>query len=46
VIGGERFPIELTLVDRSRMSYALLIGRAAIAGRFLVDPRRTHRLGD
>jgi hypothetical protein len=45
-IAGERTTIELTLTDRSRMRYPLLIGRAAIAGRFLVDPGQTERLTD
>ena len=37
-IGQELWPIELTLSNRSRMGFRLLIGRSAIRKRFLVDP--------
>jgi hypothetical protein len=37
-IGHAVWPIELTLTNRSRMGFRLLIGRSAIRRRFLVDP--------
>lgn len=38
VIGPHRFPIEVTLTDRTDMGVPMLLGRAAMRGRFLVDP--------
>lgn len=38
VLGGLRWPIELTLTDRSSMTYLMLLGREAMKGRILVDP--------
>ena len=37
-IGGRQWPIQLTLTDRSAMTYPMLMGRQAMAGRILVDP--------
>ncbi|MEO5339074.1 MAG: ATP-dependent zinc protease [Magnetococcus sp. MYC-9] len=37
-IGHQEWPIELTLTNRDRMGFRLLIGRTAIRKRFLVDP--------
>ena len=36
-IGGRRWPIELTLTNREKMSYRMLLGRSAIAEDMLVD---------
>jgi hypothetical protein len=38
VLGNEKWPIEITLTDRSDMSYLMLFGREAIGTKFLVDP--------
>ena len=40
VRGGESWAIEITLTDRSDMSYLMLFGREAIGTRFLVDPSK------
>ncbi|PKI16568.1 ATP-dependent zinc protease family protein [Colwellia sp. 12G3] len=37
-LGNESWVIEITLTDRSDMSYLMLFGREAIGERFLVDP--------
>jgi hypothetical protein len=37
-LGNESWAIEITLTDRSDMSYLMLFGREAIGERFLVDP--------
>lgn len=36
-IFGQLFPIELTLADRSKMEYPVLLGRKLLAPHFLVD---------
>lgn len=42
---GEQWPIEITLTDRESMQYRMLLGRSAIAGRFLIDPKRSFLAG-
>ena len=37
-LGGNPWPIELTLTNRDVMGFRMLLGRQAIRGRFLVDP--------
>jgi hypothetical protein len=41
VIGAHRFPIEVTLTNRTDMGVPMLLGRAAISGRFVVEPARS-----
>ena len=38
---GEAVPIELTLTNRDDMGFRMLLGRAALKRRFLVDPGRS-----
>lgn len=40
VLGEEEWSIEITLTDRSDMSYLMLFGREALGKRFLVDPSK------
>jgi hypothetical protein len=40
VLGEEKWSIEITLTDRSDMSYLMLLGREALGRRFLVDPSK------
>ena len=44
-IGPHEFPAELTLARRDEMKFRMLLGRTALAGRFVVDPRGSYRLG-
>jgi hypothetical protein len=44
-LGGEAWPIELSLTDRDEMGFRLLIGRTAMQGRLLVDPDHSFLLG-
>lgn len=45
VLGPERWRIELTLTNRDTMKFRMLLGRMALRGRFLVDPRLSYRIG-
>ena len=44
-IGAHAFPIELTLTTRDQMGFRMLLGRTAMAGRLLVDPGVSYRMG-
>ena len=43
-LNGQRWPIQLTLTDRSGMSYPMLLGREAMQGRLIVDPEHEFLL--
>lgn len=43
-LGGKEHQIEVGLVDRSHMQYRMLLGRSALAGRFLVDVTKRYAL--
>ena len=44
-VGELQWPIELTLTNRDPMIFRMLLGRAAMAGRVVVDPRRSFLMG-
>lgn len=44
-LGGQRYPIELNLTQRRQMLFPMLLGRTAVAGRWLVDPAGSFLTG-
>lgn len=38
VLGGQEWPIEITLTNRENMLFRMLLGRTAMKGRLTVDP--------
>jgi hypothetical protein len=43
-LGNALWDIQLTLTDRSAMTYLMLLGREAICGKFIVDPEIEYAL--
>lgn len=37
-LGGQTWPIEITIANRDNMAYRMLLGRTAMHGRIIVDP--------
>lgn len=42
LLDNQRWPIELTLVNRDVMGFRMLVGRQAIRHRFVVDPGNSY----
>lgn len=42
-LGGQSWPIEVTLTNRDQMGFRMLLGRASVRGRFVVDPSTSYR---
>ncbi|HEX5754929.1 MAG TPA: RimK/LysX family protein [Arenimonas sp.] len=45
-IAGQQFEAEVNLAQRRNMLFPMLLGRTAMAGRFLVDPDASFLWGD
>ncbi|MCC2615294.1 ATP-dependent zinc protease [Aestuariibacter halophilus] len=45
IMAGLKWTIQLTLTDRSEMTYLMLLGRQAMEGRLVVDPGAEYLLG-
>jgi hypothetical protein len=44
-MADRQWPIEVTLTNRDTMTFRMLLGRSAMAGRFLVDSNRSYLTG-
>ena len=42
ILHKQKWSIEVTLTNRDEMGFRMLLGRAAIKGRFLVDPGKSY----
>ena len=46
IIGTQQFPIQVSLTDRDTMRFRMLLGRSAMRGRFLIDPKGSFVAGE
>jgi hypothetical protein len=45
LLGNVRWPIQITLTNRDAMLFRMLLGRTALAQRFVIDPFRSYVSG-
>ena len=45
VLGDTTWPVEMTLTNRDSMRFRMLLGRAAVSGRVVVDPGKSYLCG-
>jgi hypothetical protein len=43
-MGDQEWPIDITLTNREKMTYMMLLGRQGMADKVLVDPSQSHLL--
>lgn len=46
VVGGQSWPVEMTLTNRDTMRFRMLIGRTAMAGRSMIYPEASYLAGE
>jgi len=45
-LAGKTWIAEMTLTNRSQMSYRMILGRQAMRNRFMVDPGKSYVFGE
>ena len=46
LLGDKQWPIEITLTNRDNMKFRMLIGRSALVGKAMVNPKLSFSLGE